>query len=183
MSKKMRLGLGLVIGLLAMAFVALPAIASAAPELTTSKGATVPVGTTVSATSTNATSVLTGVGTLVCNHVEIHGIVEENSGTSVKIGMDKESDTAKECHLNKEPAEVAVKPTLTTISLTVASKTASFDFTALGGAISETTSGTGATVTYTGPKATVIHVAGPLDGTASGTFTADFTLLGGITLD
>jgi hypothetical protein len=59
MSLKRPLGLGLLIGLVAMAFTALPTMASAAPQLTDAKGS-VAVGTTVTATSTNATTVLPG---------------------------------------------------------------------------------------------------------------------------
>lgn len=180
MSKKKQLGLGLVIGLLAMAFAALPAMANAAPELTTSKEAAVSVGTTVTATSTNAVTVLEKVGTLTCTSVTINGIVEENTGTKVKIGMDKETDSATGCLLSGV-LPVEVKPTVESIILTSTSKTANFSFKSPTLGATETASN--AAVTYTGPKATKIHVAGPVVGTATGSFSGDFTLAGGITVD
>jgi hypothetical protein len=170
MSIKKPLGLSLLVGLMAMAFVALPAMASAAPQLTNPDGTTVAVGTTLTATSTNATTVLTKIGTLRCEEVIVHGVVTENSGTSVKIKMDEPNvDSAAGCFLNEE-TPVAIKPTLNSISLTASSKTAVFGFT--GGGLTESSM---STVTYTSP-ATSIHVEGPVTGTASGNFSGDFTI-------
>jgi hypothetical protein len=172
MSLKKPLGLSLLVGLMAMAFVALPAMASAAPQLTSPKGTTVPVGTTLTATSTNATTVLTGIGTLECEEVVVHGIVIENSGTSVLVGMDETGpDSASGCILSGV-GPVAIGPTLTSISLTGSSKTASFSFSGSGLTESSTS-----TVSYTSP-ATSIHVEGPVTGTAPGTFSGDFTVKG-----
>lgn len=181
MSLKKPLGLALVLGLLAMAFAALPAMASAAsPELTDPFGP-VEVGETISATSENA---VTEVGTtkLVCKHVEVHGIVTANGGGTVTVAMDGASDTATGCTFGESPTEV--KPTLTSISLTAAKKTASFDFEVLTekGFVSETST---STVSYIAPT-NKVHVEGPVEGALSGTFSGDFTISdsqGPITID
>ncbi len=174
MSVKKPLGLGLLIGLMAMAFGVLPAMASAAPQLTNPNGTTVAVGTTLTATSTNATTVIPAFETtLTCEKVAVHGIVTKNSGTEVEVSMDEAgTDTATGCKRNGT-TPVEVKPTLTSIKLTAATKTASFDFSVPALGLTESSD---ATVTYTGPCAKTIHVAGPVTGSASGSFSADFTI-------
>ncbi|MBS1887219.1 MAG: hypothetical protein JSU06_08530 [Actinobacteria bacterium] len=164
------LGLGLVIGLLAMAFAALPAIASAAPQLTDPKGS-VAVGTTITGTSTNAVTKL-GTEELVCKHVEVHGKVKANTGSLVEVEMDGANDKAKECTFGGSSTEV--KPTLTSITLTPTEKTAVFDFEVLTakGFVTATSS---STVTYTS-GASSVHVEGPVTGGVSGTFSGDFAL-------
>ena len=175
MSIKKPLGLSLLVGLMAMAFVALPAMASAATQLTNPNGTRVAVGTTLTATSTNATTVLSKGTTLTCEKVAIHGIVEENSGTSVLVKMEKSSvDTATGCLANKV-LPVEINPTLTAIELNETNMTASFDFSAPAFGVIESSD---AAVTYTGPKATTIHVAGEVTGTEAGTFSGDFTIEG-----
>jgi hypothetical protein len=169
------IGLSLLVGLMAMAFVALPAVAGAAPTLTTPSGSTVPVGTTLTATSTNATTVLDDGTTLTCEHVTIHGIVEKSSDTEVLVGMEKTSvDTAEGC-LADGFLPVEIEATLTSIKLTATVKTASFDFAAPALGLAEESD---ATVSYTGPKATTIHVKGTVTGSEAGTFTGDFTIKG-----
>lgn len=173
MSVKKPLGLGLLIGLMAMAFGVLPAMASAAPELTNPNGTTVAVGTTLTATSTNATTVIpVPKTTLTCEKVAVHGIVTKNNGTEVEVSMDEVgADTATGCKVSGIPVEI--KPTLTTINLTATTKTAAFDFSAPALGLTESSD---AAVTYTGPCAKNIHVAGPVTGTAAGTFSGDFTI-------
>jgi hypothetical protein len=170
---KKPLGLGLLIGLIAMAFGALPAMASAAPQLTNSNGTTVAVGTTLTATSTDATTTFPSLGiTLTCEKVTVNGIVQKNNGTEVEVSMDEAGvDSATGCKANGTPVEI--KPTLTTIKLTASTKTALFDFSAPSLGLSESSD---ATVSYTGPCAKSIHVAGSVTGTASGSFTGDFTI-------
>lgn len=180
MSIRRSFGVGLVIGVLAVAFAALPALASAAPQLTDPKGS-VAVGTTITATSTNATTV-TETGSLVCKHVEIHGIVKANTGTLVEVEMDGTSDKAKECTFGGEPTEV--RPTLTSITLSSTVKQAVFDFEVLTkqGFVSESST---STVSYTS-GASNVHVAGPVTGAIPGTFSGDFTLSdakGAVTVD
>jgi hypothetical protein len=170
MTIKRSFGAGLVVGVLAVAFAALPAFASAAPQLTDAKGS-VTVGTTVTGTSTNATTV-TASGNLVCKHVEVHGIVKANTGTLVEVEMDGSSDRAKECTFAGNPTEV--KPTLTSITLSSSVKRAVFDFEVLTGSGFVPESST-STITYTSGAST-IHVAGPVTGAISGTFSGDFTL-------
>lgn len=162
------LGLGLIVGLLAMAFAAVPAVASAAPQLTEPSGAAVPENATITGTSTNAVTVLTGAGTLKCGKVVVHGIVTKNTGTLVEVAMDGEADTAEGCTLEGSP--VSVKPTLTSIKLTPTEKLAVFDFTA--GTAAETST---STITYTS-GASSIHVEGPVSGTLPGSFSGDFAL-------
>jgi hypothetical protein len=162
-----RAGLGLILGLLALAFTALPAIASAAPELTEPNATTVPVGATITGTSTNAVTTFNNGVVLKCKKVVVHGIVTVNSGTLVEVSDDS-ADVAEGCEAGG--AAVTVKPTLTLIKLTPTVKTALFDFTGLG--LTETSD---ATVTYTSGAST-IHVAGAVTGTEKGTFSGDFAL-------
>jgi len=86
---KKPIGVGLVIGLLALAFTALPAMAQAAPTLRDSKGI-VAVGETVLATSSNLVTV-TSKGNLTCSNVTLTGKVTSNppaklSGTGTGTG-------------------------------------------------------------------------------------------------
>jgi hypothetical protein len=181
MFAKKSLGLGLLIGLLAMAFAALPAMASAATL--TEEGEPVQagpegVGATVTATSTNAVTVLEGpLGpvTIKCEKVAVHGIVTVNSGGVVKISMEKEKvDTATGCTANG--VSTTITPTLEEINLSGSSGTAKFTFT--GGGLNEAST---STVSWVGPNATSAHVAGPVTGTLSGTFSGDFTFETGAT--
>ena len=176
-----RKSLGLVIGLVAMAFAAFPALAGAAQL--TDAGGSVPVGETVTATSTNAVTKLESGATLACEHVEVHGIVTANSAGTVTVSMDEEGgDSATGCKVNEE-LSVVVQPTLTSITLTPTSKTAAFDFSVPELGLSEKST---STVTYTAP-ATKVHVEGPVEGSAKGTFSGDFTVsdaeFGAITID
>jgi hypothetical protein len=174
MSTKKSLGLGLVIGLLAMAFAAFPAFAGAA-QLTDPEGS-VAVGETVTATSTDAITIFDNGNRLECADVEVHGIVTENSGGLVAVAMDEEGeDTATGCTLN-EGLVVKVEPTLTSIVLTPTAKTATFDFSAPELGLSESSS---STVTYTAP-ANEVHVEGRVEGSAGGTFSGDFTVSDGL---
>jgi hypothetical protein len=181
MSLKKPLGLGLIIGLLAMAFAALPALASAAsPELTDPFGP-VAVGETISATSEKAVTEVEGTK-LVCKHVEVHGIVTANGDGVVTVAMGGTGDSATDCTFGEEGTKV--RPTLTSISLTAAKKTASFDFEVLteAGFVTETST---STVSYAAP-ASVVHVAGPVEGPLPGTFSGDFSIsdaFGAVTVD
>jgi hypothetical protein len=165
-----RKSLGLVIGLLAMAFAAFPALAGAAQL--TDAGGSVAEGETVTATSTNAVTIFDNENTLECADVEVHGIVTKNAAGVVEVSMDGEGgDTATGCKLNKVTT-VVVLPTLTSITLTPTANTAAFDFSAPELKLSESSN---STVTYTGP-ATKVHVEGPVVGSVKGTFSGDFTV-------
>ena len=181
MFAKKSLGLGLLIGLLAMAFAALPAMASAAPQLTDAKGS-VAVGETVSATSINAETRLDNGAVLTCEHVVVSGIVTVNNGSEVDVSMDeKGGDSATGCELNGA-LPVVIEPTLETILLTATSKTASFSFAAPGLGLVETST---SNVIYT-PPATTILVEGRVGGSAEGDFSGDFTVSdsnGAVTVD
>ncbi|MBS1678564.1 MAG: hypothetical protein JST08_14405 [Actinobacteria bacterium] len=177
MNTRKSLGFGLVIGLLAMAFAALPAMAGAA-QLTDANGS-VEVGETVTATSKNAVTNLGLAGELTCEHVVVNGVVTANSGGKVTIAMDEAgSDSATGCKLKGGPVSVA--PTLTSINLSGSTGTAVFDFT-VGGSLESSKS----TVSWVSP-ATSVHVAGPVEGPLPGTFSGDFTIsdeAGPVTLD
>jgi hypothetical protein len=170
---KKSLGLGLLIGLLAMAFAALPAMASAATL--TEKGVSVPAGVegkgaTVVGTSVNSVTTLAGgTITIKCAKVTVKGIVTVNSGGKVEISMEKEKvDSATECTANGSPTTIS--PTQEGINLSGTTGTAKFTFT--GGGLSEAST---STVSWVGPDATSAHVEGPVTGTLSGTFKGDFT--------
>lgn len=179
MQFKRPLGFGLFVGLLAMAFAALPALAGAA-QLTDESGTAVETPATISAASTNAETVLTPGGTLTCKHVEVHGILTTNSGGSVVVAMDEAgADSATECSL--EGTEVTVEPTLEGINLSGSTGTASFSFK-LGAATEFST----AAVEWS-PPASEAHVSGPVTGAVPGNFSGDFTFNAGngepLTLD
>jgi hypothetical protein len=163
--------LGLFIGLLAMAFAALPAVAGAA-ELTNSEGVPVEPGATVSGTSTDAITE-TEFGPLVCEHVEVHGIVEVNSGGKVEVVMDEAGgDSAGGCTFMGKSA--VVEPTLNSIDLSGSSGTANFQFLVNGAPESSVSS-----VTWNSP-ATSIHVQGAVKGAIAGEFSGNFALFDSI---
>lgn len=164
---KKSLGLGLVVGLLAMAFAALPALAGAA-QLTDESGSAVETPATISAASENAETILTPGGLLVCKRVDVHGILTTNSGGSVVVTMDEAGvDTATDCTL--EGKEVTVEPTLEGINLSGSAGTASFSFK-LGAATEFSTS-----AVEWSPPASSAHVSGAVTGSVPGSFSGDFT--------
>lgn len=176
---KKSLGLGLVVGLLAMAFAALPALAGAA-QLTDESGSAVETPATISASSTDAETVLTPGGLLVCKHVEVHGILTTNSGGSVVVAMDEEGvDTATDC--TREGEAITVEPTLEGINLSGSTGTASFSFKA--GPFTEFST----SAVEWSPPALSAHVSGSVTGTVPGSFSGDFTFTdekgGALTLD
>jgi hypothetical protein len=171
MSIKKSLGLGLVLGLLAMASAALPAMAGAA-QLTSGIEEPTDAPSTISATSTDAETVVPGFGVLVCEHVEVHGILEANADDSVVVVMDGEDDTAEGCEL--EGGSVSVKPTLEEINLSGNTGTAKFSFVVAGGLLEEEST---ATVAWTSP-ATMAKVEGPVTGSAEGAFSGHFSFSG-----
>jgi hypothetical protein len=67
-----------------VAFAVVPAVASASPELQTSGGAKVAVGTPIKATNVNPVLFTTPFGNISCTHSELTGEVVENSGSSIK---------------------------------------------------------------------------------------------------
>jgi|GEM_PF-5485050 len=184
MSIKKPLGLGLVIGLLAMAFAALPAMASAA-QLTDPAGS-VEVGETITGESGNAVTTVPGVGELRCVSVVVNGIVTKNSGGDVQVAMDGAGDTATGCTIAGKGT--LVSPTLTSISLSGATGSAVFDFTVAtekGPCPASSTSG----VSWTSGTSS-LHVEGPVlpgaEGCPGGLFHGDFTLSdanGAVTVD
>lgn len=94
---KKPLGVGLVIGLLALAFAALPAFASASVTLK-ANGEALKAGTEVSGTSSNViTETEGGFGpTLECSSVSIHGEVVANESEPAELGNGGGSATG--CH-------------------------------------------------------------------------------------
>lgn len=75
-----------------VAFVALPAMASASPELQTSAGAKVATGTGIKATSSNL-KLSSASGNVECSENTMEGKVTENSGTSIKGEIEKATFT------------------------------------------------------------------------------------------
>ncbi|HEX7278358.1 MAG TPA: hypothetical protein VF255_01935 [Solirubrobacterales bacterium] len=188
---------GLILGLVALALTAVPAVASA-NTLTNELGAHVPPETTVEGTSTNATTV-TSVGSLFCKHVKINGIVTdsgESSGT-VHIAMDGAKDTAIECHRTTPTtteANVSVTPTFETLHLeTGGTNTATFSylvhFPGLGGLTCQFGGTVAASVTGTGGLQASGAIGGtspepcPKGGNFSGTFSLSSPEFGPLTLD
>lgn len=168
MSARKSLGLGLIVGLMAMAFAALPAFASAA-ELTDPSGNPLPPETTITGTSTNAIT-KTELGTLECEHVVVNAILKVNSGGNVEAVMDGENDSATNCEI---PAlgPVSVEPTLLSLRASGSSGIAEFEFLVAGSLLEKSTS----TVTWVS-GGTSIHVEGPVTGALPGEFSGDFAL-------
>jgi hypothetical protein len=105
MAIKKSLGLGLVIGLLAMAFAALPAMASAASVTLRSGGAGGPAlaeGAGISAFSENLKFATTAGITLECSENTLTGTVGTNPGASVNLteGAFTGNEGAEECETN-----------------------------------------------------------------------------------
>ena len=72
---------------------AVPAMASAAPSVTSKAGTLAPVGTIITGTSTN-TELSTNLGTLKCEKLIVKGKITENSGSSVKVTKEGEGTTS-----------------------------------------------------------------------------------------
>lgn len=175
MKQKRSVRLGLVAGLLALAFAALPALAGAA-QVTDEGGNPLEVGSTLEASSGNTTTKL-GANTLSCSNVTIRGGLETNSGGTVLVKGSGE-DEASGCLLNGSiPVSVTVQ--FTGLHLSAATKTATFDFTVhLPGGLSCTYAST-STVSYTAPSS-VVGIAGTVTSsspgcTTSGTISGEFT--------
>jgi hypothetical protein len=84
---KKPIGIALILGLLALAFAAMPAFAAAQPTLT-ENGEEIREGETVFASQLAADPVVThtGLGTLECNNIELEGEVTENPGAEIGNG-------------------------------------------------------------------------------------------------
>jgi len=91
---KKSLGIGIAIGLLALAFAALPAMASAAPTLVEEGGGALGVGETVVGTSTDLVTETQGFGNFECKKVTLNGEVTQESPASVAGGGSAEGCTA-----------------------------------------------------------------------------------------
>jgi hypothetical protein len=172
MAIKKSLGIGLVIGLLAMAFAALPAMASAAPTIK-SGGSTLKVGTAIKATSSNSETV-TVAGTLKCTSVSLEGKITENPGAKIGSG----SGSTSGCTAGGSP--ITVSPvTVTSITFnTGGTGTAAFSFGYNIG-VSCTLSATAAPFTYSGGTVQFSSAALVGSGTGcptSGSFSGKFTL-------
>jgi len=67
-----------------IALAAVPAVASASPELQTSGGTKVAVGTAIKGTNNGNTILTSSFGNVTCTSSTLEGKVTENSGTSIK---------------------------------------------------------------------------------------------------
>jgi hypothetical protein len=83
MSKKLMTGL---LALVALAAMALPAVASASPELTHPTGTTAPVGTKITATNIGETLMTDTNGNIItrCTTADLSGELTKNSGTAIE---------------------------------------------------------------------------------------------------
>jgi hypothetical protein len=193
MFTKKPFGIGLAVGLLALAFAALPAMASAA-ELTDEAGA-VPVGEEIRAESGNTTT-KTAVGELKCKKVNIGGEVTTNSGGTVTLAMLPASEEiAQECVRSTPLGEeaVTVSATFTHLHLSPETNTAVFDFSVkfpgLGGLVCNFEGTVAASAIEGGAK---LNAKGTVVGTSAepcpkgGEFNGDFALSdsnGAVTID
>lgn len=166
-----RHSIGFIAGLVALAFVALPAAASAA-ELTDANGP-VEVGSTITATSENVETTLEGGGLLACEHVEVFGIVEVNSGETVQVGDDVQGN-ATNCFLNGHLTTIL--PTLEELHLEGMEGRITFSFEIFVSPppifVREHT--TSIVTWVTGTRR--VHFEGPVTGAVPGTIHGEFTI-------
>jgi hypothetical protein len=67
-----------------VALAAIPAVASASPELQTSGGTKVAAGTAIKATNVGNTIFTTGFGNITCTHAEMTGHIHSNTGNHIE---------------------------------------------------------------------------------------------------
>lgn len=67
-----------------VAFAAVPAVASAAPHLTTNTGTAAGVGDTITATNTSSILFTSNLGTVTCTSSNLHGTVATNTGKNIE---------------------------------------------------------------------------------------------------
>jgi len=139
--------LTLVASVIAVVAFAAPAMASANPQLTMPAGTTVPKGTLITGTSTNAVT-KTSIGELKCEKVVLNGEVTENSGTSV-TGVGIGEGTTTTCTDNGAKISI-VDVTLSDLHSSESEKgTATFSFKGELPVVGTCTyTGTGAPFTY-----------------------------------
>lgn len=179
MFKKILL-LGMAVAALA-AFIA-PAMANAATQLTNENGETLPVGTTVTATSENTVTEAEG-NVLTCEEVDLHGTVEVNNGTTVKI-VDHEGSTTSGCEFDGF-LPVEIDPTLTELHIgpsTPGTAVFSFTVTTLG-----CTATSGASSVVGGASSNSLVVSAAVTGTCgNGNLNGEYELFAGgkpVTID
>jgi hypothetical protein len=176
MTKKLTL-LAMVAGAL-VAF-AIPAMASAS-SLTQPAGTLVPVGSVVTAVSTNA-KMKTSLGTLTCEKWTVNTQVTKNSGSGTVTAVQSGAGTTSVCKLGSSGL---IFTNVKFNSLSVTSPTAGsanfsyeIDFSGLTCKYASTSGATPVTYTSGGSS---IHVGGPLTATpascGTSTFEADFAL-------
>jgi hypothetical protein len=167
--KKRSLAVVAASALCALAFAAVPAMASAT-ELLNPNGALVPNGTPLVLRSTRVLLDFDGLGyrTESCKNWEFVGVVKENSGSVVQVGGTGEVKSNL-CEISG--AATPWKTTFESMELTSTKKALTFSMT--DSPFSESSV---ASVTYISP-ATSIHVSGVLGGSMSGSFTGDFKIL------
>ena len=127
---------------------AIPAMASAAPEVTSKAGTRAAVPQNI--TGTNVGHVLTTgtpFGTLTCNKVTLNGVLTVNSGT--KVTGNAGTGTTSECNVNNNPLTITNITVTHLESTVVGSGVASFTFVAdLPGGITCDYTGTNVPFTY-----------------------------------
>jgi hypothetical protein len=179
MSKKLSL-LAMVVA--ALAAFAIPAAANAAPSITSSAGVLAPVGTILTAKSTNAKTV-TSLATLTCREVAVNGELSENTGTSVMVERHGEGTTSG-CEALGASIRIT-DPTLITLTATPTLKTVKLTFIAdiLGASCHFEGD---LTFSYTAGSSS-IHISGTVTSAtggicpSTGTFSGDFAITIGAT--
>jgi len=147
---------------------AVPALANAAPQVTSSKEVTAKVGSTITGVSTDTETTGTPLGTLKCGEVMVAGVLKKNTGTEVEATDDETAgaNTTSNCTVEGQALTIE-KPTLTKLIATSSTKTVALSFTAKAKTVVCEYQGT-VPFTYT-PGTGSIHIAGKLKDPARAT--------------
>jgi hypothetical protein len=164
--------LSLVVAAVSVLAFVVPALASAAPAVTITKGTLAPVtnaektgpaDATITGISTNVETTNTPLGTLKCKEFMVSGWLTKNNGTEVQAVDDPGAgNSAKECVAGTTELKID-NPTLVSLSATAKAKTVDLSFTSTAGGLSCTYTGTAVPFTYTAGGSS-IHIAGALKG-------------------
>jgi hypothetical protein len=145
---------------------ALPATAGAA-QLNYKEKA-LPKGNNVTLKSVNPVMEFNSIIIVRCASLEFHGVVTVNSSGEVVVAPNEEASIISGCATNGQSLEMT--PGIKGMKLSGSTGTASFILAGWWSFASTST------VSWVGPNAKSVHIAGALTGTSAGTFRADFTL-------
>ena len=140
----------------ALAALAIPAMASAAPVVTDPEGVILGTPANLKGVSNNAVTTNTPLGTLECGTVEITAKLTENTGSKVKA--EGTGGTTAVCETSEEEALTVTNPTLVSLTSTTAgSGSVSMSYTADVGSFECPYSANNGTFTYANDT-DIIHV-------------------------